>query len=92
MCALVDGKDRGATARCVFGYFDGKEEYYFEGGMKGMVPQKPAGNGGYGWDPIFIPEGYTVTRAELSEEDDRLTYMKIKPFDKVKAFLTGETL
>lgn len=87
LCALVDGKDRSATARCIFGYYDGKEEHYFEGGLQGSIPNKPAGSGGYGWDPIFVPEGYMVTRAELSEEDDRLTYLKLKPFEQVKAFL-----
>ena len=89
ICELLNGKDRSAISRCVFGYFDGKEERYFEGGLQGSVPEKPAGSGGYGWDPIFIPEGYKVTRAELSEEDDKLTYLKIKPFDQVKAFLVG---
>lgn len=89
ICELLNGKDRSAIARCVFGYFDGKEEHYFEGGLQGSIPKKPAGAGGYGWDSIFIPEGYEVTRAELSDEDDKLTYLKIKPFDQVKVFLTG---
>lgn len=88
ICDLVQRGDRGATARCVFGYFDGTTETYFEGGMKGSVPEKPAGGGGYGWDPIFIPEGYSVTRAELSHEDDHRTYLQIKPIAKVSAFLT----
>ena len=89
ICALLEGKDRGAMARCVFGYFDGKKEYYFEGSLSGRIPEEPAGTGGYGWDPIFIPQGYDVTRAELSEEDDKITYLKIKPFDQVKEFLIG---
>jgi non-canonical purine NTP pyrophosphatase (RdgB/HAM1 family) len=87
ICHLVDGKDRAVTARCVFGYFDGTTETYFEGGMKGAVAETPAGTGGYGFDPIFIPEGYSVTRAELSKEDDHVTYLKIKPIEQVKAFL-----
>lgn len=89
VCSLLDGKDRAAVARCVFGYYDGKEEFYFEGSLPGSISEKPAGKGGYGWDSIFIPEGYAVTRAELSEEDDRTTYPKIKPFDEVKKFLVG---
>lgn len=87
ICSLLDGRDRGAVAKCVFGYYDGKNEYYFEGSLNGSVPEKPAGSGGYGWDSIFIPEGYNVTRAELSEEDNKKTYLKIKPLKKVKAFL-----
>jgi len=87
ICSLLDGKDRSAIARCVFGYHDGETEHYFEGSMKGMIAEKPVGSGGYGWDPIFIPEGFDVTRAELSEEDNMKTYKKIKPFDEFKEFL-----
>ena len=89
LCRLVDGKDRSAIARCVFGYFDGETETYFEGGMQGLIPEKPAIGDAFGWDPIFVPEGYSVTRAELSEEDDHATYLKIKPLGQVKAFLIG---
>ena len=88
MCRLLDGKDRGAVARTVMGYYDGKEDHYFERSLRGHIAKQPAGEGGYGWDYIFIPEGYEVTRAELSEEDDRATYLKIKPFEKVKEFLS----
>ncbi|MES2225288.1 MAG: non-canonical purine NTP pyrophosphatase [Patescibacteria group bacterium] len=89
LCRLLDGKERGAKARCVFGYFDGQTESYFEGGMDGTVPEKPAGEGGYGWDAVFIPEGYSLTRAELSAEDDHKTYMQIKPIEQVRNFLYG---
>ncbi len=88
ICRLVDGKDRGAIARTVYGYFDGTEEVYFEGSMRGTVAEKPAGKGGFGWDSVFIPEGYSVTRSELSPEDDAKTYVIIKPFAQVKAFLS----
>lgn len=87
LCRLVDGKDRGVTARCVFGYYDGNTETYFEGSLKGALPEHPAGAGGYGWDAIFIPEGYSVTRAELSPEDDHRTYLQIKPIEQVRDFL-----
>lgn len=91
ICHLLDGKDRSAMARCMFGYFDGTTETYFEGSMAGLVPETPAGTGGYGWDPIFIPEGYSVTRAELSAGDDKLTYLRIKPIEKVREFLNEKS-
>jgi inosine triphosphate pyrophosphatase len=87
ICSLIDGKTRKATARCVFGYFDGKILRLFEGKLDGEIAAKPAGENGYGWDKIFIPEGYTVTRASLNEENDRKTYLKTKPFAKLKKFL-----
>lgn len=87
ICRLVDGKDRTATARCILGYYDGVDKVYFEGSLSGTVPTRPSGTDGFGWDPIFIPEGYEVTRAELSPEDDIKTYKLLKPFDRLKDFL-----
>lgn len=88
ICSMLNGKSRKATARCVFGYYDGEEVTLFEGSLGGEVPMSPAGERGYGWDRLFIPDGYTVTRAELNEEDDQKTYMQIKPFAALKEFLS----
>lgn len=89
ICNLVDGKSRKAIAKCVFGYYDGENLKLFEGGMDGEIAKIPLGENGYGFDRIFIPEGYNKTRAELSEADDQKTYLQIKPFAKLKEFLTG---
>ena len=90
ICSMVDGKTRKATARCVFGYFDGKYVELMEGSLDGEVATVPAGENGYGWDRIFIPQGYLVTRASLSEEEDRKTYLQIKPLAKLKEFLESK--
>mgnify|MGYP003394370041 CR=1 FL=1 len=90
ICAMLNGKTRKATARCVFGYFDGSDLELFESSLEGEVPLTPAGDNGYGWDKIYIPQGYSVTRASLNEEDDRKTYLLIKPFAKLKTFLDGK--
>lgn len=90
ICSMIDGKTRKATARCVFGYFDGKDLKLFEGGLDGEIATAPSGENGYGWDKIFIPQGYTVTRASLGEDDDRKTYLQIKPFEKLKKFLESK--
>jgi non-canonical purine NTP pyrophosphatase (RdgB/HAM1 family) len=87
ICRTLDGLDRAATARCVFGYYDGKQLELFEGFMNGSIAEHPAGENGYGWDRLFIPERYNITRAEMNEEDDRKTYTTIKPFAKLKTFL-----
>ena len=86
-CALFDGKSRKATARCVFGYYDGEELKLFEGHMDGSIAEKPSGDNGYGWDRLFICEGYTVPRAAMDEESHAKTYQIIKPFAAVKKFL-----
>lgn len=88
ICGLLAGKDRSAVARCMFGYFDGTTETYFVSSLKGLVPEHPSGGGGFGWDQIFIPQGHSVTRAELSPADDCKTYLQIKPIGAVREFLT----
>jgi non-canonical purine NTP pyrophosphatase (RdgB/HAM1 family) len=87
ICSMLADNPREATARCVFGYYDGEQLKLFEGSLSGEIATKPAGENGYGWDKIFIPQGYKVTRASLGEDDDRKTYLKIKPFAALKAFL-----
>ncbi len=87
ICNMISGPNRRATARCVFGYFDGKEMQLFEGSMKGQIATEPRGENGYGWDKIFIPGGYNITRAEMDEEDNQKTYMTIKPFEAFKKFI-----
>jgi non-canonical purine NTP pyrophosphatase (RdgB/HAM1 family) len=87
LCRLLDGKERGATARAMFSYFDGSDEKYFEGSMQGTIAEHPAGKNGYGWDPIFIPEGYSQTRAELSPDDYQKTFLAIKPVLSLKEYL-----
>ncbi len=87
ICRTLDGLDRAATARCVFGYYDGDKITYFEGSLHGRIAEHPAGEGGFGWDKIFIPDGYGVTCAQMGEADDRATYLALKPVAELKAFL-----
>jgi non-canonical purine NTP pyrophosphatase (RdgB/HAM1 family) len=86
VCSMV-GENRRAVAKCVFGYYDGAILKLFKGSLPGFVSRAPAGDGGYGWDKIFVPQGYKITRAQLSPEEDKKTYLKMKPFAKVKKFL-----
>jgi non-canonical purine NTP pyrophosphatase (RdgB/HAM1 family) len=87
ICSLFDGKERGAVARCVFGYFDGKNEAYFEGEIKGALAEKPAGEGAFGFGRIFVPDGFSGTQAELSEEDHKKMYTTMKPIKQLADFL-----
>jgi XTP/dITP diphosphohydrolase len=45
----------------------GGEEHVFEGRCDGKLRREPAGTGGFGYDPIFVPEGHTQSFAELPE-------------------------
>ncbi len=70
ICRFADqSPTRAATASVAIGYFDGIDFVPFISEVSGHISDHPRGEGGYGWDAVFIQEGYTVTRAELSSED-----------------------
>ena len=89
LCRMLDGfEDRGATAACVFGYYDGRDVRLFRGELLGSIAKHPRGSGGFGFDKILEPNGYGGrTRAELTPEEDEQTYTTIKPFAHLREFL-----
>lgn len=90
LCRLVDGMDRSAIGRVMFGYYDGEDFQVFEGELPGSIAEHPAGDNGFGWDRIFIPEGYDITRAELDDEEYEKVYRIIRPLEKIKEFLESK--
>lgn len=46
----------------------GGEPLFFEGAMKGFITKEKHGTQGFGYDPVFLPEGYVLTFAEMSRE------------------------
>ena len=87
LCRLVDGMDRTAIGRCMFGYYDGEEFQTFAGELRGVIAEHPAGENGFGWDRIFVPEGYDVTRAQLDDTEYEKVYRIIRPLEELKDFL-----
>lgn len=57
--------DRKAQFRTVISLLLDGKNYFFEGIIKGEIISEKRGKGGFGYDPIFIPEGYNETFAEL---------------------------
>lgn len=47
---------------------DGEEKGVFLGTVEGSIAESPSGNGGFGYDPLFIPEGHDATLADLGAE------------------------
>lgn len=87
ICSILEGKDRSATAKCVYGYYDGKRLEFFQGELRGTIAEKPAGEQGFGWDKIFIPDGFSITKAQLGTDDYEKTYLILRPFAELKRFL-----
>ncbi len=61
-------KDRSAYFKTVFCLISHDNTYYFEGIVEGHIADGSRGNNGFGYDPIFIPEGYNQTFGELDKE------------------------
>ena len=89
LCRLLDGKDRSCTATVCYGLHDGKEIHLFVGSMVGSVASSPRGDNSFGWSPIFIPEGYEKTYAELSTEEQAPVAMRNKALSKLRDFLSS---
>lgn len=65
---LTGKSERGAQFRTVVVLLIGKESHLFEGIVRGTIIEERRGEGGFGYDPIFVPEGYEQTFAELGSE------------------------
>lgn len=92
MCHLLDGyNDRSAVAEVAFAYYDGTTCSIFRGQAEGTITPAPHGDNGYGWDPIFIPAGYTQTWGEMNAEDQRATSIRQKVLIQIGTFLEAQT-
>jgi XTP/dITP diphosphohydrolase len=58
-------EERGAWYRCAIAYDDGEESFVVEGGVEGHIATEPRGDGGFGYDPLFILPEYEKTFGEL---------------------------
>ena len=67
---LKNKENRNARFVCAMTLLDENGEILFKtkGICKGKIAFEPTGENGFGYDPIFVPEGYDVSMAELSEE------------------------
>ncbi len=84
--------NREARFRTVIALISGGREYLFEGTVNGTIIRDKRGNKGFGYDPVFIPDGYNMTFAEMSlPEKNKISHRAIA-FKKLKEFLAGNQL
>ena len=81
-------KSRSAHFSCVISlaYPDGKYEI-FEGRVDGHIAEKKQGNGGFGYDPLFIPDGFDKSFAELGSEVKNNISHRARAMQKLLAYL-----
>lgn len=68
---------------------DGKT-YFFEGIIHGTITKSPQGEGGFGYDPIFIPDGYDKTFAELPADVKNKISHRAIAMEKFKQFINSK--
>jgi XTP/dITP diphosphohydrolase len=66
---LKDIENRKAQFKTVLALILNEKEYLFEGIVHGVIAHEKKGTQGFGYDPIFIPDGYSKTFAELTSSE-----------------------
>lgn len=84
MQGMPNRKAQFRTVICLI--MDGKK-HLFEGIVKGEIIKEKRGNSGFGYDPIFMPEGYTKTFAEMGNETKNKISHRALAVEKLCRFL-----
>ena len=86
--ALDEFNNNSACAVCCLGFTkDGKKMQLFEGKIKGVIVN-PRGSQNFGWDAIFLPEGYQLTFGEMSSKEKHQISPRGVAAKKFNHFLT----
>jgi XTP/dITP diphosphohydrolase len=82
--------NRAAQFRTVISLIEEGKELFFEGVCKGHIAQTVSGKKGFGYDPVFIPEGATRCFAEMELEEKNFYSHRRKAFDQLKHYLLSK--
>ena len=87
----MEGKEnRGAQFRTAMALILDGEEYLFEGVVRGEILTQECGNGGFGYDPLFAPEGHRESFAEMSAEEKNAISHRGRAVRKLAEFLNNK--
>ncbi len=86
---LKDKTNRKAQFKTVIALNLEGKQYLFEGICKGKIISEKRGNKGFGYDPIFIPDGFTKTFAEMNLDEKGKISHRGKAIQKLTQFLTN---
>ncbi len=84
---MQSATNRKAQFRTVIALILNQKEYYFEGKIRGEIISDKRGSAGFGYDPVFMPEGYDKTFAELGEEEKNKISHRAIATNKLIGFL-----
>ncbi len=80
-------ENRNAQFKTVVALSLGDKEHLVEGIVKGQITTEPRGEGGFGYDSVFVPEGYTQTFAQMSDEQKNAISHRAMALKKLKDIL-----
>jgi len=80
-------EDRRASVSTCIAYCEGSEVQLFEGTIQGTVSKEIRGGNGFGYDPIFIPDGQSRTYAEMTPQEKNTISMRSIALAKLRDFL-----
>jgi len=86
--ALENASDRSATFRTVIAFVTPELRELFTGEVFGSITAEMRGEGGFGYDPVFLPQGSDLTFAEMGMEAKREMNHRVRALEKMIAFLT----
>lgn len=88
----MNGKvNRNARFRTIIAYIDeNAQQHIFEGEIRGTIIENMAGTNGFGYDPIFVPEGYDKTFAELSSEIKNTISHRARAMEKFLSYINNK--
>lgn len=87
LAALAGKSDRRARFRCVAMLIGPQMEHQTEGICEGEIATASRGRGGFGYDPIFVPAGYSQTFAELPESIKNKISHRAKAFGLMREYI-----
>jgi XTP/dITP diphosphohydrolase len=88
---LGDTNNRSARFRTIISLILDGKEYFFEGVAEGQIAKGESGVSGFGYDPIFIPEGFDITFAEMSSNEKNAISHRAKAMKKLIRFLNTQS-
>lgn len=88
---LEGQENRKARFRTVIALILDDREYLFEGVAEGHIALRRSGNQGFGYDPVFVPEGGSRTFAEMSLAEKNSISHRARALSKLQAFLQEKT-
>jgi XTP/dITP diphosphohydrolase len=82
-------ENRSARFRTVIALILDGKSFLFEGVVKGTISEEKRGASGFGYDPVFIPEGHKKTFAEMTPEEKNSISHRAEAMKKLLKFLNG---